>query len=177
MLQLVVGIWFQNLFHSHHWVLFTFPSRYYFAIGDWYVFRLTAWSRWFPTRFHVPRRTQDTIRYKSDFVYGAVTLYCVASQLLLLSDLIPCYSPITPDKSGLVCSAFARRYLRNLFWFLFPCYLDGSLHTVWPCHSILFKCAVYTLQYMDYSIRLFATLRIFAPPRNFSQLITTFFAL
>ena len=131
-LQLVVGIWFQILFHSHLWVLFTFPSRYYFAIGDWFVFRLTAWSRWIPTRFHVSRRTQDPTRYKLDFAYGAVTLYCVASQLLLLSNLSPRCSPITPDKSGLVCSAFARRYLRNHVVFFSSSYWDVSLHWVSP---------------------------------------------
>src|SRR5699024_8247860 len=32
-LCLLVGIWFQELFHSPPGVLFTFPSRYWFTIG------------------------------------------------------------------------------------------------------------------------------------------------
>ena len=68
-----------------------------YAIGDWLVFRLTQWSGQIPTRFHVSRRTQDTARYKRDFVYGSVTLYAVASQPLLLSLLSPHCSPTTPE--------------------------------------------------------------------------------
>jgi hypothetical protein len=39
-LLLLVGTGFQILFHSPFGVLFTFPSRYYFAIGDMLVFSL-----------------------------------------------------------------------------------------------------------------------------------------
>ena len=59
-LWLLVSIWFQVLFHSAPAVLFTFPSRYWFTIGHIGVFSLTGWSRLFPTRFLVPRRTQDS---------------------------------------------------------------------------------------------------------------------
>jgi len=40
-------------------VLFTFPSRYWFAIGRQGVFSLGRWSSRIPTRFHVPRGTQE----------------------------------------------------------------------------------------------------------------------
>ena len=33
LLRPLVGVWFQVLFHSPCGVLFTFPSRYWFAIG------------------------------------------------------------------------------------------------------------------------------------------------
>lgn len=59
-LRPLVGVWFQDLFHSLVQVLFTFPSRYWFTIGLSGVFSLGGWSRRFHTGFHVPRATQDT---------------------------------------------------------------------------------------------------------------------
>ncbi len=41
-------------------VLFTFPSRYCFAIGHTGVFSLTRWSSLIHTGFHVPRATRDS---------------------------------------------------------------------------------------------------------------------
>ena len=48
---------FHALFHSPPGVLFTFPSRYWCAIGQARVFSLTGWSRQIQTGFHVPRLT------------------------------------------------------------------------------------------------------------------------
>ena len=58
-LRLLVGIWFQELFHSPLGVLFTFPSRYLCTIGLRVVFSLGRWSSQIPTGFHVSRRTQE----------------------------------------------------------------------------------------------------------------------
>ena len=44
LLRLLGGARFQVLFHSPPGVLFTFPSRYWFAIGRRRVFRLGGWS-------------------------------------------------------------------------------------------------------------------------------------
>ena len=52
-LHLLVSIGFQVLFHSPPGVLFTFPSRYYSAIGHQVVFSLGGWSPLLPTGFHV----------------------------------------------------------------------------------------------------------------------------
>ena len=41
-------------------MLFTFPSRYWYAIGLLRVFSLAGWSRRIHTGFHVSRATQDT---------------------------------------------------------------------------------------------------------------------
>ena len=57
-LYLLVNTGFQVLFHSPPGVLFTFPSRYWFAIGHRVVFSLSGWSPMIPAGFHVPRRTQ-----------------------------------------------------------------------------------------------------------------------
>ena len=60
MLPQLVNAGFQVLFHSPPGVLFTFPSRYSFAIGHWVVFRLTGWSPHIRPGFHVSRPTLDT---------------------------------------------------------------------------------------------------------------------
>ena len=56
-LRLLVGARFQALFHSPLGVLFTFPSRYWFAIGRGRVFSLGGWSPLLRAGFHVPRAT------------------------------------------------------------------------------------------------------------------------
>ena len=43
-------------------MLFTFPSRYWFAIGLTRVFSLAGWARRIHTGLHVSRTTQDTTR-------------------------------------------------------------------------------------------------------------------
>ena len=53
-----MGARFQVLFHSPPGVLFTFPSRYWCAIGHMGVFRLGGWSPRVRTGFHVPGPTQ-----------------------------------------------------------------------------------------------------------------------
>ena len=58
-LRLLAGARFQVLFHSPPGVLFTFPSRYSFAIGHRRVFSLGGWSPRLPTGFHVSRGTLD----------------------------------------------------------------------------------------------------------------------
>ena len=57
-LRPLVGAWFQGLFHSPSGVLFTFSSRYWFAIGLSVVFSLTGWSPWIRPGFLVSRLTQ-----------------------------------------------------------------------------------------------------------------------
>ena len=59
-LPLLGGARFQALFHSPLGVLFTFPSRYWFAIGHRRVFSLGGWSPRLRTGFHVPGPTRDT---------------------------------------------------------------------------------------------------------------------
>ena len=56
-------------------VLFTFPSRYWFAIGLSGVFSLTGWAPLFHARFLVPRATQDTTRLRKGVMYRAFTVY------------------------------------------------------------------------------------------------------
>ena len=56
-------------------MLFTFPSRYSFAIGHHRVFSLGGWAPRIRAGFHVSRPTWDPARPGFDFEYGAITPY------------------------------------------------------------------------------------------------------
>ncbi|KAK5769825.1 hypothetical protein PVK06_049998 [Gossypium arboreum] len=58
LLPLLGSLRFHVLFHSPTGVLFTLPSRYYFAIGHPGVFSLARWSLLIHTGFHVPHATR-----------------------------------------------------------------------------------------------------------------------
>src|ERR1700747_1610889 len=57
-------------------VLFTFPSRYLFAIGHQVVFRLRRWSSRIHTGFLGPRATWDTTRESQRFRLQGYHLLC-----------------------------------------------------------------------------------------------------
>ena len=90
------GAWFQVLFHSPRGVLFTFPSRYSFAIGRWLVFSLGGWALRIRTGFHVSRPTWDPCSGKGGFAHGAVTLCGATFQTLALAPPASCAGPATP---------------------------------------------------------------------------------
>src|SRR5690606_37865891 len=58
-LLLLVGTRIHVLFHSPSGVLFTFPSRYLYAIGHQSVLSLTRWSSRIQSGLHVPRLTRE----------------------------------------------------------------------------------------------------------------------
>ncbi|KAL2224040.1 UNVERIFIED_CONTAM: hypothetical protein Sindi_3083500, partial [Sesamum indicum] len=58
LLPLLESLRFHVLFHSPMGVLFTLPSRYYFAIGHPGVFSLARWSLLIHTGFHVSHATR-----------------------------------------------------------------------------------------------------------------------
>ena len=90
------GAWFQVLFHSPRGVLFTFPSRYSFAIGRWLVFSLGGWALRIRTGFHVSRPTWDPCSGRGGFAHGAVTLCGATFQTLALAPSASCAGPATP---------------------------------------------------------------------------------
>ena len=85
-------------------VLFAFPSRYWFTIGQSGVFSLGGWSPHIQTGYHVSRPTHRA-HSLCVFVYGAVTLYRATFQTLPLTHKLI---------QALGSSPFARRYWGNL---------------------------------------------------------------
>ena len=77
------------------------------------------------------------------FDYVAFTLFDSTSQMILLLIIHLISQSYNPTLCGLGSSHFARRYFGNLVWFLFPGYLDGSLHPVWLYYPILFRYVVH----------------------------------
>ena len=132
LLRLLVGARFQVLFHSPLGVLFTFPSRYWFAIGHRRVFSLGGWSPQVRTGFHVPGATRAPhsqsarIRVRGSHpvppafpgrsasaricncVHGLRPMECAVPQPLMQQRPQACTC------MGLGWCGFARRYSRNL---------------------------------------------------------------
>ena len=148
MLRLLVGARFQVLFHSPPGVLFTFPSRYWCAIGHRVVLRLGWWSTQVRTGFHVPGPTQGPPPgSRCGWAYGALTLCGRPSHAVPPPARLPRrelrlpggrpYNPGGAKPSGRVRSPvwpsppFARRYSGDLVIdFSSSGYLDVSVPPV-----------------------------------------------
>ena len=157
-------------------VLFTFPSRYWFAIGLSGVFSLAGWAPRFRTGFHVSRPTQDAARLIRQVVYGIVTLFDTPFRVFLLQRSLAFYAVLQPrmcrNTPGLGCCAFARHYRRNHCCFLFlrvlRCFSSPRLPPLFRDDALLTHRVA---PFGDPGV-----LRLFAPNPAFSQLITSFFA-
>ena len=155
-------------------VLFTFPSRYQFTIGLSGVFSLTRWSWQFQTGFHVPRPTQDTAITYLSYLYGTITLYGHTFPRCSNSINSKCRSPTTP--------ALPKQYRFGLLPFRSPLLWESLLFSS-PPPTQMFQFSGFAHLAMQYifnvlgcPIRIFADQLVCANPRNFSQLITSFFA-
>ena len=132
-LRLLVGARFQELFHSPPGVLFTFPSRYSFAIGRRRVFSLGGWSPLLRPGFHVPGPTREPHPRRSAPSRTGLSPAAAGLpmpfrwRLLLVCAPAPCRGrevrPHDPHAAaparcyarvGLGSPAFARRYSRDL---------------------------------------------------------------
>ena len=115
-LPLLVGRRFQVLFHSGPPVLFTFPSRYWFAIGHRIVFSLGRWSSQIPTRFLVPRGTRVPARRVIHFAYRALTVYgrpfhAVPLYITFVTPWMNC-NPSRQDPQHPTCNACRLTHIR-----------------------------------------------------------------
>ena len=117
-LRHLVSARFQDLFHSPPGVLFTFPSRYWFAIGSRTVFSLAGRSPRLRTGFLVSRPTPESAALGTRPGYGALTPSGAAFDPLPQNENSAPLPSKTPDRSGLGSSAFARHYSRNRSLFL-----------------------------------------------------------
>ena len=78
-------------------VLFTFPSRYWFAIGLSGVFSLAGWAPPIHAEFLVLRATQDYTGLRLRFVYRAFTFSGAAFQRLPLRSLLAVSCSFYPE--------------------------------------------------------------------------------
>jgi hypothetical protein len=150
-LRPLVDIRFQVLFTLLLAVLFTFPSRYLFAIGLSVVFSLSRWCCYFHTRILQPRATPSSFRlHLQDFH--------------LLRSVFPMPFCLTTFRWG--SSAFARHYLRNPFLSFFSSrYLDVSVPRVCAYAIVLQTIGfphsdIYGLSVVCTSPQLFAAYRV-----------------
>ena len=141
------------------------------------VFSLWGWSPFLPSGFLVSRRTPDSTSLAQLFVYRIVTFFDVSFQILRLSItiLLAWSLPRTHYRLGLGSSDFARHYFRNHCCFLFLRVLRCFSSPGSPCIPIYSACNNTILLVLSSLIRISADLKIFAPPRSFSQLVTSFF--
>ena len=117
-------------------VLFTFPSRYWFAIGLTGVFSLTGWAPQIHAGFLVPRATQDPTTPRRPFVYGAVTRYGRPFQAVPLDCLRAIswsYNPVTASTATVWAPPLSLATTRGIILiFSSYGYLDVSVPHVRP---------------------------------------------
>ena len=178
MLPQFVSIGFQVLFHSPPGVLFTFPSRYYFAIGHLVVFSLGGWSPLLPTGFLVSRGT----------LVPTMPVRISSTRLLLssagLSNPIRLYFsdhfcwPATPKIRELSVWAISFSLAATLkidFSFSSSGYLDVSVHRVPSSQTIYSSEGDVLLHTPGFPIRTSVGQCLLATHHSFSQLTTSFF--
>ena len=112
-----------------------------------------------------------------DFVYRNFTFFVLPFQVssTIQPTALSRSVPQTHYRSGLGSSDFARHYFRNHFCFLFlrvlRCFSSPGSPRI-PIYSVYDNTMLLVLSSL---IRISADLKIFAPPRSFSQLVTSFF--
>ncbi len=192
-LLLIVGTWFQVLFHSRPRVLFTFPSRYSCTIGQRVVFSLRRWSAQIPTGFHVSRGTWEpapggSLRFR---LRDCHPLWSAYSRTVRLSgDFVTSREvrsllrtgPTTPLRQRL--RAFTPKRFR-LFPFRSPL-LRESMSLSFPPGTEMFHFPGYRLPAKagmtrligrpGFPIRASRAQSLFAAPPGLSQLTTPFIA-
>ena len=78
-------------------MLFTFPSRYWYAIGLLRVFSLGGWARRIHTGFHVSRATQDSAKLRLASNTGLSPSMVKFSNLFFSQKFMLHRSPTTPQ--------------------------------------------------------------------------------
>lgn len=86
MLRLLVGVWFQVLFHSPHRGAFHLSLALLYTIGRMGVLSLMGWAPQIHTGFHVAGVTRENIERVSSFAYRAVTLFRQTFQTVQLES-------------------------------------------------------------------------------------------
>ena len=119
-------------------VLFTFPSRYWFAIGLSVVFSLAGWCRQIHTGFLRSRATQDAAAAGLGFGYGTLTPCGAPSQGASPTNSSPVSRSFYPARASTRAVWAPPRSLTTTWGitvvFLSSAYLDVSVRRVrLPC--------------------------------------------
>ena len=175
-LCLLVSIRFQVLFHSPPGVLFTVPSRYYTLSVTWSYLAFGDGPPFFRQDFSCPDVLRILLALSRFRLRGCHPL-CLTfpGNSTIHSDTISQSLPQAHYRLGLGSSDFARHYFRNHCCFLFLRVLRCFSSPGSPCITIYSLCNNTILLVLSSLIRISTDLRIFAPPRSFSQLVTSFF--
>ena len=132
-----------------------------------------------PASHRVPRVRwySGSCRLKFPFTYRTITYYGSASHPILLENLIA-FAVRNPDciaTVGLASFPFARRYLENRFFFLFlrllRCFSSAGIP---PTRYFIYAPVTAHEHSCVSTFGHLRVVRIFAPDRSFSQLITSF---
>jgi hypothetical protein len=139
------------------------------------VLSLGGWSPQLPTRFHVPRGTQDTSRVPPTTRYGALTLSRRAFQHLRVvgrTVALVLQPQSCRGKAGLGSSRFARHYSGNLM--LISSRRATEMFQFTRCPPSLPMCSaggIQTSLWMGCPIRILRAHRLHAaPPERFAGL-------
>ena len=144
-------------------VLFTFPSRYWFAIGLSGVFSLAGWSRRIHAGFLVPRATQDTATLHQGSCTQLSCSMAALSRAFHSPDALRRRGGLFPVRSPLLGESLLFSFPAGTKMFQFPALASISD----GCHPF---------RMTGCPIRRSADQRLCAPPRGFSQLVTSFIA-
>ena len=175
-------------------MLFTFPSRYWFAIGHGRVFSLGGWSPLLRTGFHVPGPTRGSGSGGGDgFAYGALTRYGRPSHAVPLPSPFLTAAvargprttrPATPTRqrpraltlasvwAGALSLAATRAISVD---FSSSGYLDVSVPPVASPRPMYSSAGSRALPLLGSPIRRSPDRGLSAPPRGLSQLAASFF--
>ena len=170
----LVNTGFQVLFHSPPGVLFTFPSQYYALSVTKEYSALGGGPPDFPQGFSclvvlwIPP-------LPAVFMYGAFTLYGLTSQTVPLTDRLT-YAVHNPSMHarwfGLL--PFRSPLLWESMFLSLPPVTWMFQFTGFPLHGYGFTMQWLRFAQPGFPIQISPDQRIFAPPRSFSQLITSF---
>ena len=174
MLPQLVNTGFQVLFHSPPGVLFTFPSQYYALSVTKEYSALGGGPPDFPQGFSclvvlwIPP-------LPAVFMYGAFTLYGLTSQTVPLTDRLT-YAVHNPSMHarwfGLL--PFRSPLLWESMFLSLPPVTEMFQFTGFPAYGYGFTIRHLRVPQVGFPIQTSPDQRIFAPPRSFSQLITSF---
>ena len=130
-----------------------------------------------PTRFHVPRRTQDPARLPSAFAYGALTLCGRPSNAVLLASFVPFRGPTTPNQDSVWAVPLSLAATHGITVVFFSSgYLDVSVPRVAPYAAMCSPRGVTTLLVTGSPIRTPPDRCVLTAPRRVSPLTASFFS-